>query len=225
MVPHVEVNLSTKNIVEDMTSVSIQAELVPGGKDEGKTPELHKHAFQHFQQTYGPANENTAVLSRANSSTDSSYKDETSEDDDVSSELFDAETVSFWDVLASLSMLFLWFQRSTFGAVGLIRSLVLGHCLQSLVRTTVVTLSSSNDSNSDYIAAETQESVGVQKYFRLMQSLLFGTGASSINTSNPHKQVNGPWPPPALVALAALTILALVVHPDGLTWIMLRKIR
>jgi hypothetical protein len=33
------------------------------------------------------------------------------------------------------------------------------------------------------------------------------------------------WPPPALIGLALLTIIALVVHPDGLTWILLRKIR
>jgi hypothetical protein len=33
------------------------------------------------------------------------------------------------------------------------------------------------------------------------------------------------WPPPALIGLALLTIVALVVHPDGLTWILLRKLR
>jgi hypothetical protein len=33
------------------------------------------------------------------------------------------------------------------------------------------------------------------------------------------------WPPPGLIGLALLTIIALVVHPDGLTWILLRKLR
>jgi hypothetical protein len=33
------------------------------------------------------------------------------------------------------------------------------------------------------------------------------------------------WPPPGLIGLALLTIVALVVHPDGLTWILLRKLR
>jgi hypothetical protein len=33
------------------------------------------------------------------------------------------------------------------------------------------------------------------------------------------------WPPPSLLYLAMLTIVALVVHPDGLTWIVLRKLR
>jgi hypothetical protein len=35
----------------------------------------------------------------------------------------------------------------------------------------------------------------------------------------------GPWPPPTLLGLGALTIIALIVHPDGYTWIFLRKIR
>jgi len=33
------------------------------------------------------------------------------------------------------------------------------------------------------------------------------------------------WPPPTLILLAILTIFALVVHPDGFTWILLRKLR
>jgi hypothetical protein len=33
------------------------------------------------------------------------------------------------------------------------------------------------------------------------------------------------WPPPTLVLLAILTITTMLVHPDGLTWILLRKLR
>jgi hypothetical protein len=33
------------------------------------------------------------------------------------------------------------------------------------------------------------------------------------------------FPPPGLIGLALLTVVALVVHPDGLTWILLRKLR
>ena len=45
-----------------------------------------------------------------------------------------------------------------------------------------------------------------------------------------HPSANGKtdhraWPPPALVMLASLTLFALVVHPDGFTWILLGKIR
>jgi hypothetical protein len=33
------------------------------------------------------------------------------------------------------------------------------------------------------------------------------------------------WPPPGLVKLAILTVLTLIVHPDGYTWVLLRKLR
>jgi hypothetical protein len=33
------------------------------------------------------------------------------------------------------------------------------------------------------------------------------------------------WPPPAFTALAILTFVAFIVHPDGLTWFMLGKLR
>jgi hypothetical protein len=41
-----------------------------------------------------------------------------------------------------------------------------------------------------------------------------------VSTAGPHA-----WPPPAFTALALLTIFTLVVHPDGLTWIFLGKLR
>lgn len=33
------------------------------------------------------------------------------------------------------------------------------------------------------------------------------------------------WPPPAFQVLVALTLIALVVHPDGFTWVLLEKMR
>lgn len=217
-----------------MPRVEIQAQLVPAtDKEQGGAPDATHQGYPQFQEThYGPELEIPHQNDQNHCVKPNSNKDQSAgmaEQDDCSLEIFDVDTASFWDVLASLWMLFLWFQRSTFGAVGLIRSLVLGHCLQFLFRTTMVTLSSSSNSNSDCLtAAENQshDGIGVRKYFQLMQSLLLGAGANSTNSSSsPHKQVNGAWPPPAIVALATLTILALVVHPDGLTWILLRKIR
>jgi hypothetical protein len=40
-----------------------------------------------------------------------------------------------------------------------------------------------------------------------------------------HKGHLPSWPPPTLVCLALLTIVALVAHPDGATWVFLRKLR
>ena len=203
-----------------MDPVSIQAVVVPAKntKDLENMSETKKHPFLQFQQT--SAQKSTSVGSNGEA-------DQLSVEDDSSLELFDADGASFWDVLASFSMLVLWFQRSTFGAVGLIRSLVLGHCLHLLFSTTMAkTSASSNNNNNNHLTLDSQNHEGVRKYFYLMQSLWLGSVSTAPNpSSSPHKQLNGAWPPPALVALAALTILALVVHPDGLTWIMLRKIR
>lgn len=53
----------------------------------------------------------------------------------------------------------------------------------------------------------------------------------SFQSSSPHSALRGSsssdheWPPPALKALALLTVVALVIHPDGLTWVFLGKLR
>jgi hypothetical protein len=39
------------------------------------------------------------------------------------------------------------------------------------------------------------------------------------------KKSSSHWPPPALIGLSILTVVALIVHPDGYTWIFLRKVR
>ena len=51
----------------------------------------------------------------------------------------------------------------------------------------------------------------------LSQSPWFVTGAAKADQNS--------WPPPTLTVLAILTIFAFVVHPDGMTWIMLGKLR
>ena len=201
-----------------MDSVAIQAELVPA--DKHKQESIQDRTIQQFQQTYGPSSKtHTREVQNDCSETNSAGQ----ADDSSSLEIFDVDSASVCDFLASISTLILWFQRFTFGLVGLFRSLVLGHCLHLLFRTT-----NSNNNSNACVTAESQNHpenvVGVRKYFYLMQSLWLG-GTNATNSGSPHKQTNGAWPPPALVTLAALTIFALVVHPDGLTWIMLRKIR
>jgi hypothetical protein len=192
-----------------MAPVAIQAELVSANQ-QGVSRETKDLSFQQFQETCSPALENTNEIT----------KDELNSDDndcqDSAMEIFD----SFWDALASLTIVFLWFQRSTFGAVTLFRSLVLCRCLQLLVGNTNTKESAVGDDNIS-------ENTGARKYFCLGQSLLFGGGGHSltVNSTCSQKHLNGAWPPPALVALAILTIVALVAHPDGMTWIVLRKIR
>ena len=40
-----------------------------------------------------------------------------------------------------------------------------------------------------------------------------------------HKIDSNSWPPPSFLLLAALTIVALIVHPDGFTWVLLQEAR
>ena len=107
---------------------------------------------------------------------------------------------TFYDLFLSLYLpvALVWLRRGMFGTANLVRSLVLGHCLR-LVFSNV----------SEWMAEKTP----------WLQPILFQQA-----TSNGKLDAQA-WPPPALTALAMLTILALVVHPDGFTWIMLGKLR
>ena len=66
----------------------------------------------------------------------------------------------------------------------------------------------------------------------LLRSLLMGEGIHFVTSqygdvpkwvyslTDPHA-----WPPPAFTILALITFIALIAHPDGLTWFMLGKLR
>ena len=126
---------------------------------------------------------------------------------------------SYWDVLMTLylPLILMWFRRSMFGPANLIRSIVVGQ----LMRLVFV------DNITEWIS---------EKLPPWLQVLLFrSSSAAATGTGNGMSTVLGvaasgkidphAWPPPAFTALALLTIFALVVHPDGLTWIMLGKLR
>ena len=110
---------------------------------------------------------------------------------------------SMWDVMLSLYLpvILLWLRRSMFGTANLVRSLVLGHCLRLL-------FGNVSGWMSEKVTPSWLASLTIQS-----------------STSHHHGKGVDSWPPPALVALALLTIFTLVVHPDGLTWIMLGKLR
>ena len=107
---------------------------------------------------------------------------------------------TFWDLLLSLylPLMLLWLRRGMFGTANLVRSLVLGHCLRLLF-----------GNFSEWMTDKAPSWLHT-----LVQP------PSTNGKMDPHA-----WPPPALTALALLTLFALVVHPDGFTWIMLGKLR
>ena len=108
---------------------------------------------------------------------------------------------TFWDLYLSLYLpvFLVWMRRSAVAIVALFRTLILGHYLKlSLEKLSIL----------------------VCNKIPWLQPLIFQPVSASNGKVDPHA-----WPPPALTMLATLTIFALVVHPDGFTWIMLGKLR
>ena len=131
---------------------------------------------------------------------------------------------SFWDLIVTLyvPLILLWFRRSLFGCANLIRSVIVGQILRltfvesvtewvtqnapSWLQTMLYQISTVTTSSSTTTSTTMVSAGPTMKYH--------------VSTVDPHA-----WPPPALTALALLTIFTLVVHPDGLTWIFLGKLR
>lgn len=119
---------------------------------------------------------------------------------------------SFWHLIVTLylPLLVLWFRRTMFGSTYLFRTLIIGQflrlaCIESL---------------SEWVTEKSPSWLVVLCH---PTDALMGSSATAgkfAAGSDPHA-----WPPPAFTALALFTIFTLVVHPDGLTWIMLGKIR
>ena len=129
-------------------------------------------------------------------------KNDGENENDESCSANNTESSSMWDMMLSLYLpiMLLWLRRSMFGTANLVRSLVLGHFL----RLVFGNVSGWMSENAPSWLAE----------MLTIQS----------STHHSGKGVDS-WPPPALVALALLTIFTLVFQPDGLTWIMLGKLR
>jgi hypothetical protein len=211
-------------------AASIQAELVKGDAVamQGGLPSSNVYSAT-ASSDQNVLSSTTIMTKNDNSNNDNSnIQTEEPEVDDCC-----VDSVTLWEVVASFSMLFLWIQRSAFGFVAFLPSIVLLSqvCLRLCQNKKTISSSTTDSSTS----AEEKESIPTARhYFFLLQSLLLGqkTGpllqsplAASSNHLHHKQQAHGAWPPPGLVALAMLTIVALVVHPDGMTWIMLRKIR
>ncbi len=106
---------------------------------------------------------------------------------------------SYWDLFltAYAPLIMLWFRKSMFGPANLIRTIVVGQVMQWVVL--------------DDLHERLSER------FPWLEAILVPPTNGKLD---PHA-----WPPPAFTALALLTVFALVVHPDGLTWVLLGKVR
>jgi hypothetical protein len=94
-----------------------------------------------------------------------------------------------------LPLMLLGFRRSMSITANLVRFLIFGHAVQYFF-----------GNMSEWM---TEKTPWLQP--------LFSKGGKG---TDPHA-----WPPAALVALGILTVVALVVHPDGFTWVVLSRTR
>lgn len=82
--------------------------------------------------------------------------------------------------------------------------------------------SSNNRSHGKLIGYLFQDRADAPKWIQQCVSIIEGNTVASTNNG---KGDNRAWPPPTLTALAVITLVAFVVHPDGPTWMFLGKLR
>lgn len=107
---------------------------------------------------------------------------------------------SFWELMMTmyLPVAAVWLKKSVFGITMLVRTVILGHLLRLIFG-------------------------NVSEWMHEKTPLWLNP---MVQPMGPHsKPVSKSWPPPALTALALLTVFTLVVHPDGFTWVMLGKVK
>ncbi len=161
-----------------------------------------EESFAQFCQTYGPHEKKehtTTNVYNQNSETTTTADHLSSLSIAISSS--EESGVSFWNHLCSSywPVLLLWVKSSMFGTANMVRSLILGNFLL-------------------FVLHQFNPPEAVQ------QSAWWNTLCAALGATNAKADPQA-WPPPALTALAILTVVALIIHPDGFTWIIWRNIR
>ena len=158
--------------------------------------------------------------------------DEEEDGEDGSAAFLDR--ASFLTLLTTLyvPLLLLWLRRSMFGTASLLRSLLIGHALRLLLAYAIVLPDvppawASDLSGRVRKTAAWRYVVGMGVF--LIEAIVGPEdghgGVQGGSGGQNHRGGAETWPPPALMVLAVFTVVAFIVHPDGLTWIMLGKMR
>lgn len=111
------------------------------------------------------------------------------------------ESNSFWELIVNthLPLALLWLKRGFFAITMIVRTLILGQLLR-------------------LVAGNISEWMNEEKPSWMVNFLQPLVGPQSRSEAKA-------LPPPALIVLALLTVATMVVHPDGLTWVLLGKIK
>lgn len=192
-------------------------------------------SFARFEAEYGPsafvevsAGPEASRLLRTNAknNTKTTNNEEDEEEDDE----------PFWSLLLTLYLPLLVFglRRSTFGTFSFVRTFLLGHVLRLLISVILFSIPTSFSERFQkwwlgfiqlhwvqhiFWAVTGEERFHPNHYSEGIST--GGLGAPAGGSRNKHPdQV---WPPPALTLLTLVTVMAFVIHPDGLTWIIIGK--
>lgn len=135
-------------------------------------------------------------------------------------------------------LLFLWIRRNVLGTGSLVRSLFFGHMLRygvaflllpPSVTKTFVPESVWNFGvrcihQLDKWWKDDKVQSNIPTWIHFVLKIVFGINTDK-STSSLGSQVSSTGVSPPLMALGIFTIMVFVVHPDGMTWIMLGQIR
>lgn len=136
---------------------------------------------------------------------------------------------SFWDLLVTfyLPFLLVWIRNSMVGSAAhlFIRTLIIGRLFVRFASVGNVREWVTNRAPTwlQTLLHRTEE----QTMIGPMAAALSSSWSGKYNYYPSTTAMSDPraWPPPAFTALALLTIVTLVIHPDGLTWILVGKLR
>jgi len=207
-------------VAEDTMSPGKETPSYFGVSTKERTAEIYQHDQQQQPSVCEPkrSRSNVETTSRTYTDVEDTFQKNISENYCINDS--QQRNSSYLDILlnAYVPLILLWFRRSMVGPANLIRSIVVGQ----LMRLFFV------DNISEWISDKLPPWLEVILLQSSLTSTITGSGTGSVSTIlsagsgkiDPHA-----WPPPAFTALAMLTIFALVVHPDGLTWIVLGKLR
>jgi len=178
--------------------------------------EFVEASFATFERTYG------AQFASSRDPKDVADDDDDDDDDDLAISM---GTLLLWLPWSSLMssmfpIMFLWTRRSMFGVASLLRSFLIGHALRLIlaILTSVTIPNPVRDRVSSVLIHLTLYFGGPGE--KGSQSSLHQLQQAVLGRMDPNS-----CPPPALTLLAFLTAFAFVVHPDGLTWILLGRLR
>lgn len=208
-------------------------------------------SFARFEAEYGSSTfeevgagtEASRLLASRHADKVKSLNDNKYEDQDEKD--FEDENEPFWSLILTLYLPILVFslRRSTFGTFSFIRTFLLGHVLRLLISVVLFSIPTSFTKRFDrwwgkftqiyWIQHVLWAMTGEERFHPGNHQLHVGSqyyndgvspgGLGAVTSVNSRKHPDQVWPPPALTLLTLITVVAFVVHPDGLTWIIIGK--